>query len=478
MEKPTFLWGVASAAYQVEGAYKDDGRGMSIWDTFSHTVGKTAHGHNGDVAVDFYHRYEADIAMMRSLGVKMFRFSISWPRILPQGTGRVNKLGVQFYSKLIDALLAAGIEPHVTLYHWDLPQALQDKFGGWLSEKSIKAFAGYAEVCFKAFGDRVRYWTTFNEPWSFIFIGYGMGIHAPGRCSDRQVCVEGDSSKEPWVVTHNVLLAHAAAVEHFRALMPHGNISINLNAEWSEPLTSSVLDKEAAQRNLDFILGIYADPIFLGDYPATVRARVPDLPEFTAEQRASLKGSADYFALNHYTSRYVSHDDASPTGAATHTERNGKAIGKQADSEWLVSVPWGFRKLLSYVHRRYSAPEVWITENGCDAPGEDDAPFPAVLDDTFRVEFFQEYLAEAMKAVREDGVNIKGYFAWSILDNFEWADGYTKRFGIVYVDYKNGLLRHLKASAKYLAALFSPEPLAIPTATDSAADLDTEPTID
>ena len=337
---PPFPLGVASSAFQIEGAATADGKGPSIWDTFSHTPGKVLNNDTGDVACDFYRRYEADIALMKSLGVTAFRFSLAWARILPAGRGAPNPAGLAFYHAVLDALAAAGIEPHVSLYHWDLPQALEDEYGGWLSPTSVDDFAAYAALAFKELGPKVKFWSTFNEPYTFAFCGYAYGIHAPGRCSDRAKCEAGGNSEtEPWLVSHHVLLAHAKAVEAFRTrATPGGRISINLNAEWAEPASTSPADAAAAARYLDFQLGLYAEPVFLtGDYPASVRARVPSLPAFTPAQSASLKGSADYFALNHYTSRWVRDvppgDPAgAPADAQALTELDGRVRKKEKKS--------------------------------------------------------------------------------------------------------------------------------------------------
>ncbi|KAK9794356.1 hypothetical protein WJX73_002180 [Symbiochloris irregularis] len=457
-QPPPFVFGTASAAYQIEGAWNEGGRLPSIWDTFSQMPGKVANNENGNVADDFYHRWQEDVELMKSLGVQLFRFSLSWPRIIPKGRGEVNQAGIAFYSRLIDALLAAGIEPHITLYHWDLPQALEDEYLGWLGERVVDDFAAYAAVCFNAFSDRVKYFTTFNEPLSFVFIGYDQGIHAPGRCSDRSRCAAGNSSTEPWIATHHVLLAHVAAVQQLRSIAPDAKVSINFNTNWGEPMTNSREDLEASQRYLDFNLGVYADPCFLGDYPSSVRKAVPSLPHFTTEQKAALKKSVDYFALNHYTTNWVSASDSGLQKASTTYVRDGAPIGPQADSEWLYVVPWGMRRLLNYVNKRYHHPAIYITESGVDVPNENSMPFPDVLQDDFRIDYYREYIENAVLAATVDGVDVRAYFAWSILDNFEWADGYSKRFGITYVDYKNGLKRTPKQSAYFLAKLFGRHP--------------------
>ncbi|KAL3135675.1 hypothetical protein ABBQ38_006148 [Trebouxia sp. C0009 RCD-2024] len=453
-DAPSFWWGAATAAYQIEGAYQEGGRGLSIWDTFSHEQGRTDKGDTGDVAVDFYHRYQEDIQVMKGLGIKAFRMSISWPRIQPTGTGVPNQAGLDFYNAVIDSLLAAGIEPWITLYHWDLPQVLHDRYGGWLSKESVPDFAEYADICFRTFGDRIKHWSTFNEPWTFVEVGYHIGAHAPGH----------KHPSDYWQVGHHVLLAHAAAVKRFRQTVPDGKIGIVANSDFFEPLTSSAADQAAAQRCLEFMCARFSDPVYFGDYPQAIRDAVPNLPKFTPEQQAALKGSVDFFLINHYSTKYISHktDTAGETGmnlfdgtqSVSHTERDGKHIGPQADSEWLYAVPWGFRKLLTWIHKRYNGPDIYVLENGVDCPQESSVPIPDVLNDTFRLHYYQQYLAEAVKAVKEDGVLLKGYFAWSLLDNFEWADGYAKRFGIVHVDYST-MQRRPKQSAEWLKDYFA-----------------------
>ncbi|KAK9827612.1 hypothetical protein WJX81_006199 [Elliptochloris bilobata] len=445
---PTFWWGTATAAYQVEGYTTANGRGASIWDTFSATPGKTYNGESGEKADEFYKRYPADIKLMQSLGVRHFRMSVAWPRILPKGTGTVNQAGVNFYVTLVDALKAADIQPYVTLYHWDLPQTLQDSYGGWGSSRIVNDFAAYADVVFKALGSRVTYWTTFNEPWSFCFMGNANGQHAPGL-TDRAVA---------WNCAYHVLLAHAAAVKKFRAAVPGGKIGMNINSDWSEPFSSSSQDQAAADRKVEFMAGIFGDPLYLGDWPASVKQRVPNLPTITSDQARDIKGSTDYFALNHYTTLYVK-DAPGAYGLEGLLDASASAngpeglVGPQADSSWLYTVPWGIRKMLNWVNNRYHPGEIYVTENGCDVPGESGLALPEALNDTFRVNFYQGYVQAAAQAAAYDGVPLKGYFAWSLLDNFEWADGYAKRFGIVYVDYSTQA-RYVKRSARYLANLF------------------------
>jgi len=458
---PNFMYGMATAAYQVEGAWNVSGRGPSIWDTFSHTPGKVADGSTGDVADDFYHLYEEDVKLMVKYKLTHFRLSLSWSRILPQGTGVVNQAGIDFYNRLINILLAHNIQPAVTLYHWDMPQALENAYQSWLSPNIVSAFNAYADVCFAAFGDRVKLWFTLNEPHTFTDYGYGRGVHAPGRCSNRTICQFGNSTTEPWIVSHHTILAHAEAVHTYRTKYRSaqgGQIGIVLNSDWNEPWTSNPADVAATQRNLDFMLGRFADPIWFGDYPPSMRSLLgPLLPRFTPEQKARVRGSYDFFAINHYTSRYVSAAPVTETnlaGTQPHDKSvDGTPIGPVADSDWLIVVPWGFQKLLKYIWDRYQTP-ILITENGCDVPNESKLPLAVAIKDEFRVNYYTQYLSNMLMAMQY-GVNIRGYFAWSFMDNFEWSDGYEKRFGVTYVDYANGRARYPKDSAQFLTNFFT-----------------------
>lgn len=344
-----FLWGTATAAFQIEGGASEDGRGPSIWDKFSHIAGKISNNDNGDVADDSYHKYLSDIQLLREIGVNSYRFSISWSRIFPLGSGEINQKGIDYYNQILNELVKYNIQPIVTLYHWDLPQGLHDNYLGWLSEEIEQDFVNYADVCFREFGDRVKIWLTINEPWTFSYLGYVTGGFAPGRCSDRSKCPAGDSATEGYLAGHNVLNAHAAAVELYRNKYQHtqaGRIGIALNHDWGEKLSDSPLDIAAAQRKNEFQVGYvkystvqyfqlstmffhmkllvfssiiciymnvhpfsrwFGDPIVFGDYPASMRERVGDrLPRFTDQQRRRLMGSIDFWAYNHYTTKYIS----------------------------------------------------------------------------------------------------------------------------------------------------------------------------
>lgn len=460
----SFVFGVATSAYQVEGAAKEGGRGPSIWDTFSYTPGKILDGRNGDVAVDQYHRYKEDVDLIAKMGFNVYRFSISWSRIFPDGFGaEVNKEGIAYYNNLIDTLLQKGVRPSVTLYHWDLPQKLHESMGGWLNREIVNYFAQYAETCFSAFGDRVKQWITFNEPLQTAVNGYATGIFAPGRCSDRSQSPLGDSSTEPYLVAHNQLLAHAAAVDIYRKKFQDkqgGVIGITVDGEWAEPFTDAEGDKAAAQRRREFQFGWFLDPIYFGDYPAIMRKKLGDrLPQFSPDEVAVLRGSLDFLGLNHYTTRYVkpsfrdSKENEYYADQDIHSiaEWEGNTIGERAASEWLYIVPWGFRKVLKWLTERYNRPPIYVTENGMDDEDSEITLLDQALNDTKRVNYFKGYLKALAEAIRE-GADVRGYFAWSLVDNFEWCQGYTKRFGLVFVDYKDDLKRYPKSSAHWFTS--------------------------
>ncbi|XP_065867113.1 beta-glucosidase 12-like [Euphorbia lathyris] len=342
-----FVFGTASSAYQYEGAAREDGRGESIWDTFTHKIPEKIADHsNGDVALDSYHRYKEDVAIMKDMGLDAYRFSISWSRILPRGKvgGGVNKEGIKYYNNLINELLANEIQPYVTIFHWDLPQVLEDEYGGFLSSKIVDDFGEYAELCFKTFGDRVKHWITYNEPLSYVAGGYVLGVFPPNRCSTWQNmnCTAGDSSTEPYVVSHHQLLAHAAAVQIYKQKyqeLQKGVIGITLISSWFIPFSNSKQDKEAAKRALDFMLGWYLHPLTYGEYPKSLRTLVGKrLPKFTKEESERVKGSIDFLGVNYYTSNYAANMNTSTTANLTYTtdsratlsnERNRVLLGPQ-----------------------------------------------------------------------------------------------------------------------------------------------------
>ncbi|MGH7492076.1 MAG: GH1 family beta-glucosidase [bacterium] len=444
-----FVWGAATSSYQIEGAWLEGGKGLSIWDAFCHIPGKIKNGDTGDIACDHYHRFEEDVKLMAALGLQAYRFSISWPRVQPAGRGKPNPQGLRFYSDLIDALLAHQITPWATLYHWDLPLALQLEYEGWLNPRLADFFADYVAICFEAFGDRVKHWLTFNEPWCSAVLGHGLGIHAPGRVS----------RDEPYIAGHTLLRAHALAVERYRTqFQPHqkGFISLSNNCDWREPRTSSAADRQAAQRAVEFFLGWFADPVYKGDYPAVMREGLGDrLPHFTDSEKASLKGSTDFFGLNHYSTMYATH--ATSTAATSSVHDNSGMVADQevvlsSDPDWEKTemqwniVPSGFRKLLQWIDARYDSPQIYVTENGCAMP---DTLERGKINDHRRVTFLEGYLKTAAEALQAK-VNLKGYFVWSFMDNFEWGEGYSKRFGLHYVDFHTGE-RIPKASAQWYA---------------------------
>ncbi|XLR42077.1 hypothetical protein S83_026737 [Arachis hypogaea] len=454
-----FIFGTASSAYQYEGAAHEGGRGPSIWDTFTHNhPDRIADHSNGDVAVDSYHRYKGDVAMMKDIGFNAYRFSISWSRILPSGNlkGGINREGVNYYNNLINELVANGQQPFITLFHSDLPQGLENEYGGFLSPKIVEDFAFYAEVCFREFGDRVKHWITLNEPVLYSTGGYGNGGSPPTRCSKwmSASCAAGDSSIEPYIVTHHLILAHAAAVkvyrEKFKATQK-GQIGVTLNSAWLVPLSQSKEDVEAANRGLAFMYDWFMEPLHSGTYPAVMVNRVRNrLPKFSGAQSLMVKGSFDFIGLNYYTSTYATNTPCQNGRPSVFTDscvrfttlRNGLLIGPKAASDWLYIYPPGIQGLLEYTKEKFNNPIIYITENGVDEVNDGKMS----LDDKWRIDYFSHHLLYLQRAIR-NGVRVKGYFAWSLLDNFEWTAGYSLRFGLVYVDYKNGLRRYRKRSA-------------------------------
>lgn len=465
-----FIFGTATSAYQVEGMADKGGRGPSIWDEFIKTPGIVQNDATGEVSVDQYHRYKEDIDIMKKLGFDAYRFSISWSRIFPNGTGKVNKEGVAYYNRLIDYMVKQGITPYANLYHYDMPLALEKKYGGWLNKQVVKDFADYAEFCFKTYGDRVKDWMSFNEPRVVAALGYDNGFFAPGRCSKGYGnCTAGNSATEPYIVAHNLILAHGASSQRYREkyiAKQKGRFGILLDFVWYEPLTRGKADNYAAQRSRDFHIGWFLHPLVYGEYPKTIQNIVGDrLPKFSESEVKMVKGSMDFLGVNQYTAYYMydnSKNSNVPKDSSYSNDwqagfayaKNGVPIGPQAYSYWLYNVPWGLYKAVSYVKERYGNPTMYLSENGMDDPGN--VTFHQGLLDFTRIKYYRDYITQLKKAI-DEGANVHGYFAWSLLDNFEWRLGYTSRFGIVYVDFKT-LKRYPKMSAYWFRKVTSKKP--------------------
>lgn len=416
-----FIWGAATAAYQIEGAWKEDGKGESIWDRFSHTPGKIENGDTGDVACDHYHRYHDDVKLMKELGLKAYRFSVSWPRIFPSGKGQVNQAGVDFYKRLVDALLKEDIIPAATLYHWDLPQALEDE-GGWPNRDTAKYYSDYAAYMFEEFGDSIPLWITHNEPFVAAFLGYGMGIHAPGH----------KDLKAALMASHNLLYSHGLAVQAFGEIgMGSAQIGITLNLSRVEPASDSEADRDAARRMDAATNRLFLDPVFLGRYPEEVLeiAAQLDLGQFLnrEDDLKLINQPIDFLGVNYYTRTLVESDPKGQFMAANTVE----GPLEKTDMGWEI-YPEGLFTLLKRLKEEYNDPNLYITENGAAFPDQVDED--GLVHDPKRVKYLEEHFAQAHRAI-EEGVKLKGYFVWSLMDNFEWAFGYTKRFGLFYVDY-------------------------------------------
>ena len=411
-----FVWGAATASYQIEGATRDDGRGESVWDRFAATPGKVRNGENGEIACDFYHRYGDDVALLRELGLDAFRFSIAWPRVLPHGRGAVNQRGLDFYDRVVDALLSAGIRPFATLYHWDLPQVLEDE-GGWPARSTVDAFEEYVGAVAARLGDRVDRWITMNEPWVAAWVGYGWGHHAPGRVSERDALA----------AAHHLLLAHGRAVEVLRQAAPAAQVGITLNLGHVYPASDEEADVAAARHVDGFNNRWFLDPLYRGAYPQDLYEHFAgSAPEIRDGDLGRIAQPLDFLGVNNYSRNLV---QASPEG---EDPVNVHAPESQyTDMGWEV-YPDGLHDLLLRLRNEYAPQAIYITENG--------AAFPDVRghDGQVRDPERQAYLASHIEAVGravEAGVPVRGYFVWTLLDNFEWAWGYWKRFGIVYVEF-------------------------------------------
>ncbi len=414
-----FLWGAATAAYQVEGAWNEDGKGESIWDRHTHQPYKTACGETGDVACDHYHRMPQDVALMKELGLKGYRFSISWPRVLPEGRGKVNPKGLDFYDRLVDELLRAGIAANVTLNHWDLPQTLQDA-GGWPNREIAGWFADYAKIVFDRLGDRVALWATHNEPFVVAFIGYQWGVFPPGL-ADASLAYRA---------VHNLLRAHGQAVQAFRAGGYQGKIGIVLDLQNFAPASEREADAAAAAR-VEQNSHIFLDPIFKGQYsPELMEWLGPTAPQPQPGDLELISQPIDFLGVNHYFTSLVRHDAGGGLLKAA-TEVYTRPMWGYTEAGWGVNPP-GLTAVLLKVKNQYTSLPVYITENGCAAHDEPDAE--GFVQDQERIAYLRRHLIAAHAAFQA-GVDLRGYFVWSLMDNFEWNSGYRPRFGIVRVDY-------------------------------------------
>ena len=453
---PGFLWGAATAAYQIEGAVAEDGRTPSIWDTYAHTPGRVANGDTGDVADDHYHRVAEDVALMAELGLRTYRFSVAWPRITPAvtagGLGPVNPAGLAFYSDLVDRLLAAGITPSVTLYHWDLPQALQDA-GGWTNRATAQRFAEYARVVAAALGDRVRLFITLNEPWCSAYLGYASGVHAPG----------GTDPVAALTAVHHLNLAHGLAAAAIREEAPAARVAVTLNLAWVRPESDSPQDLDAARRCDGLANRVFLDPMLHGRYPADVLADTAGVTDWSFVRpgdTALIHAPLDVVGVNYYSPLPVRHwtrerpretadghgDSAATPWIACDDVEFPRRPGPKTDMGWGID-PRGLTELLLRLGRERPDLELMVTENGAafpDAVGPD-----GVVHDDDRVAYLRDHLAAVHAAVAA-GARVTGYCVWSLFDNFEWAWGYAKRFGIVRVDYAT-LARTPKDSARFYA---------------------------
>jgi beta-glucosidase len=438
-----FLWGTATAAYQVEGAWNIDGRGESIWDRFSHTHGNVKGGWTGDVACDNYHRYPEDISLMKQMNLRSYRYSIAWPRIQPAGSGAVNQKGVDYYKRLTDAVLGAGMRPLVTLFHWDLPQALEDG-GGWPNRDTASRFADYVEIAVKALGDRIDTWAIFNEPWVFTYVGYAEGRHAPGKNSFHLFLKSA----------HTVNLAQGDGFRAIKAIAPKSKVGTAFSMSPAAPLTSSSDDAAAAKRFDAFNNVWFLETALRGRYPeAFVNGTPLEAMGFQSGDEKRMTAPLDYIGVNYYFRRLVSASRiAAPSKASYDSMGFEIAMGKDGpltEIGWEV-YPRGLYDIVQRVSKDYKLP-IEITENGCSYGDYPDST-GRVADDR-RIHYYREHLRELARAIR-DGADVRGYHAWSILDNFEWAEGYTQRFGLVYIDFPTQR-RYMKDSAMWFSKVAS-----------------------
>jgi len=414
-----FIWGAATASYQIEGGHDQGGRGESIWDRFSHTPGKVFEGHTGDVACDHFNRWQEDITLMKTLGLQAYRFSIAWPRIFPQGDGHVNEKGLDFYDKLVDGLLEAGIKPFITLFHWDLPQALEDK-GGWTNRETVACFCEYVRAVVERLHDRVSDWITLNEPYSSSILGYMCGVHAPGH-KDIQMGL---------AAAHHHLLAHGRAVQVIRDIDPDAQIGIALNIVQADSDTEDIQDEAAASRQDGLVNRWFLDPIVWGSYPGDMLEWYhPVSPPIEEDDMDLISSPIEFVGVNYYTRQIIRHESgAYPIDAKQIKERGGRFT----EMDWAI-YPGGIYKWLMRLAKEYHIPKLYITENGAAFP--DKVETDGSIEDYDRLGYLKAHFGATARAIR-DGANVGGYFAWSLMDNFEWSFGYSKRFGLVHIDYQ------------------------------------------
>lgn len=423
-----FYWGAATAAYQIEGAWNEGGRGQSIWDTYAHAPGNIRNGDNGDIACDSYHRYEEDIAYMKELGLRTYRFSISWSRVFPNGTGELNKEGLAYYHRLVDKLLENGIEPFCTLYHWDLPQTLQD-IGGWKNRETIEAFTQYSEIMFQSFQGKIKYWTTFNEPWCVSFKAHYIGDLAPGE-KNLQSALD---------VAHHLMIAHGRTVKLFRKLGVPGQIGYAPNVSWRTPFSPKQEDVDACRRRIGWMVEWFMDPLFKGEYPEFMAAAFEAAGAKVEIQHGDMEDinqPIDFLGINYYTGSLGRYQKGNGLFDLEDIDEGYE----RTDFNWPI-YPEGLYKVLVHITDRYGPIPIYITENGACYDGN---PVQGKVQDTKRIAYLSKHLTQLNRAI-EAGVSVKGYFAWSLLDNFEWADGYSRRFGLIHVDF-NTLKRTPKDS--------------------------------
>ncbi|MFG2496797.1 GH1 family beta-glucosidase [Streptomyces sp. NPDC048441] len=450
-----FLWGAATSAYQIEGAVREDGRTPSIWDTFSHTPGRTAEGHTGDIAVEHYHRYRDDVALMADLGLDAYRFSVSWSRVQPTGRGPAVQRGLDFYRRLVDELLGKGIKPALTLYHWDLPQELEDA-GGWPARDTAYRFAEYAGFVGEALGDRVDSWITLNEPWCSAFLGYGSGVHAPGRTEPAAALH----------AAHHLNLAHGLGTQALRAALPaRSQVAVSLNSSVVRAVSDTPQDTDARRRIDHLANGVFHGPMLHGAYPAdllTDTARITDWSCVHDGDLTAIHQPLDALGLNYYTPALVSAAQNGPEGkradghgASDHSPWPGaddvafhQTPGDRTEMGWTID-PTGLHELIMRYTREAPGLPLYVTENGA---AYDDKPDPeGRVHDPERIAYLHGHLAAVRRAIT-DGADVRGYYLWSLMDNFEWSYGYGKRFGAVYVDYETQA-RVPKSSAHWYATV-------------------------